>query len=172
MRRLGGQVRAGVVGCRDVWVEGCHHFPLVTALGTGGSGRGPLCRPLNPLSACSPARSFARSPACPPLPACLQSESLKIFVAIVPVFFDSLFKVRRSACATCLFLACLPCLPGLRGNCTRPHNPAQQALTLPALPALVCLALPALPVMQVWIFIGLNKQDPAAAVTLKQMDRH
>jgi hypothetical protein len=26
--------------------------------------------------------------------------------------------------------------------------------------------------LQVWIFIGLNKQDPAAAVTLKQMDRH
>lgn len=45
-----------------------------------------------------------------------EGESLKIFVATVPVFFDSLFKV--------------------------------------------------------WIFIGLNKQDPAAAVTLKQMDRH
>lgn len=26
--------------------------------------------------------------------------------------------------------------------------------------------------LQVWIFIGLNKEDPAAAVTLKQMDRH
>ena len=46
----------------------------------------------------------------------IQDESLKVFVAIVPVFFDSLFKV--------------------------------------------------------WIFIGLNKQDPAAAVTLRQMDRH
>ncbi|KAL4852856.1 Chloroplast envelope membrane protein [Chlorella vulgaris] len=45
-----------------------------------------------------------------------ESESLKVFVAVVPVFFDTLFKV--------------------------------------------------------WIFIGLNKQDPAAAVTLKQMDRH
>ncbi|PSC69171.1 Chloroplast envelope membrane [Micractinium conductrix] len=45
-----------------------------------------------------------------------EDEALKIFVATVPVFFDSLFKV--------------------------------------------------------WIFIGLNKEDPAAAVTLKQMDRH
>ena len=25
---------------------------------------------------------------------------------------------------------------------------------------------------QVWIFVGLNKADPAAAVTLRQMDRH
>jgi hypothetical protein len=23
-----------------------------------------------------------------------------------------------------------------------------------------------------WIFVGLNKEDPAAAVTLRQMDRH
>lgn len=45
-----------------------------------------------------------------------EDEALKIFVATVPVFFDSLFKV--------------------------------------------------------WIFVGLNKADPAAAVTLKQMDRH
>ena len=26
--------------------------------------------------------------------------------------------------------------------------------------------------LQVWIFVGLNKADPAAAVTLRQMDRH
>jgi hypothetical protein len=83
-------------------------------------------------------------------------------VAIVPVFFDSLFKVRRCLPAACLLLVLL-----LRGQ-HQTYDPAQQASDAACRSALLCRHS----MLQVWIFIGLNKQDPAAAVTLKQMDRH
>ena len=92
-------------------------------------------------------------------------------MAIVPVFFDSLFKVR-GGCCVCAAGSVPPARPGLLCCCVASSNrktPLNRPLTLPT--ALPCL--PArLPMLQVWIFIGLNKQDPAAAVTLKQMDRH
>lgn len=103
----------------------------------------------------------------------LQDEALKIFVATVPVLFDSLFKV-----------GCGEHLRGrFRGNGHRPsisRHPARptssfgSVLADGAVDVSGCVLCPpgSRSWLQVWIFIGLNKQDPAAAVTLKQMDRH
>lgn len=119
-------------------------------------------------------------------PAWPQDEALKIFVATVPVLLDSLFKVcsgrgsnkdkqplpgawgmglRAPTLLWRLGPSCLPC-------CVHPSMPAEHLLLFAVL-TLLFHAFPPLPdPPQVWIFVGLNKADPAAAVTLKQMDRH
>lgn len=56
--------------------------------------------------------------------------------------------------------------PGIRPSCLFTLLCRPLRVTLP----LLAHPLPA--AAQVWIFVGLNKADPAAAVTLKQMDRH
>ena len=103
-------------------------------------------------------------------------------MATVPVLADSLFKVRvgaaqlarRGAVCGVGMLGLLRHRLSQRGWHTAQLPRAQRAAPLGTPCFLPVCSLVTCPCArtQVWIFLGLNKADPAAAVTLRQMDRH
>ena len=59
---------------------------------------------------------------------------------------------------------------GLCKACAHPVCPTAQEDTSHVFVSIVPVVLDSF--FKYWIFVGLNRQDPAATVTLKSMDRH
>ena len=66
--------------------------------------------------------------------------------------------------------ASAPELHRTRSHPPCPPSPPSQGESIHLFVAIVPVCLDTW--FKYWIFVGLNKEDPAAAVTLRQMDRH